>query len=79
MAGLTYKKNTIEKFQVKGILDEEAKTVEVETKDSFFTITLQDYLDRFASQAVSITIQTQNEEELELPEETNEDKEDDEE
>lgn len=79
MAGLTYKKNTIEKFQVKGILDEEAKTVEVETKDSFFTITLQDYLDRFASQAVSITIQTQNEEELELPEETDEDKEDDEE
>ena len=79
MAGLTYKKNTIEKFQVKGILDEEAKTVEVETKDSFFTITLQDYLDRFASQAVSITIQTQSEEELELPEETNEDKEDDEE
>ena len=79
MASLTYKKNTIEKFQVKGILDEEAKTVEVETKDSFFTITLQDYLDRFASQAVSITIQTQNEEELELPEETNEDKEDDEE
>lgn len=79
MAGLTYKKNTIEKFQVKGILDEEAKTVEVETKDSFFTITLQDYLDRFASQAVSITIQTQNEEELELPEETDEDKDDDEE
>ena len=79
MAGLTYKKNTIEKFQVKGILDEEAKTVEVETKDSFFTIKLQDYLDRFASQAVSITIQTQNEEELELPEETDEDKEDDEE
>ena len=79
MAGLTYKKNTIEKFQVKGILDEEAKTVEVETKDSFFTITLHDYLDRFASQAVSITIQTQNEEELELPEETDEDKEDDEE
>lgn len=79
MAGLTYKKNTIEKFQVKGILDEEAKTVEVETKDSFFTITLQDYLDRFASQAVSITIQTQSEEELELPEETDEDKEDDEE
>lgn len=73
MAGLTYKKNTIEKFQVKGILDEEAKTVEVETKDSFFTITLQDYLDRFASQAVSITIQTQNEEELELPEATEDD------
>lgn len=73
MAGLTYKKNTIEKFQVKGILDEEAKTVEVETKDSFFTITLQDYLDRFASQAVSITIQTQSEEELELPEATEDD------
>lgn len=66
MANLTFKKNIVEKFQVKGILDEEAKTVEVETKDSFFTITLQDYLDRFASLPVSITIQTQNEEELEL-------------
>lgn len=66
MANLTFKKNTIEKFSVKGILDAEAKTVEVETKDSFFTITLQDYLDRFASLPVSITIQTQNEEELDL-------------
>lgn len=77
MANLTYKKNTVEKFTVKGILDAEAKTIEVETKDSFFTITLQDYLDAFASMPVSITIQTQNEEELELPE-TDEDNEDEE-
>ena len=73
MAGLTYKKNTVEKFSVKGILDEEAKTIEVETKDSFFTINLQDYLNAFASQAVSITIQTQSEEDLELPEATEDD------
>lgn len=75
MAGLTYKKNTTEKFQVKGILDAEAKTIEVETKDSFFTITLQDYIDQFASLPVSITIQTQNEEELELPEDAESDEE----
>ena len=75
MASLTYKKNTVEKFQVKGVLDAEAKKVEVETKDSFFTIELQDYLDRFANLPVSITIQTQNEEDLELPEETDEDEE----
>lgn len=73
MAGLTYKKNTVEKFSVKGILDEDAKTIEVETKDSFFTINLQDYLNAFASQAVSITIQTQSEEDLELPEATEDD------
>lgn len=73
MAGLTYKKNTVEKFSVKGILDADAKTIEVETKDSFFTINLQDYLNAFASQAVSITIQTQSEEDLELPEVTEDD------
>lgn len=73
MAGLTYKKNTVEKFSVKGILDADAKTIEVETKDSFFTINLQDYLNAFASQAVSITIQTQSEEDLELPETTEDD------
>ena len=73
MAGLTYKKNTVEKFSVKGILDADAKTIEVETKDSFFTINLQDYLNAFASQAVSITIQTQSEEDLELPEATEDD------
>ena len=58
---------------MKGILDEDAKTIEVETKDSFFTINLQDYLNAFASQAVSITIQTQSEEDLELPEATEDD------
>lgn len=73
MAGLTYKKNTVEKFSVKGILDEDAKTIEVETKDSFFTINLQDYLNAFASQAVSITIQTQSEEDLELSKTTDDD------
>ena len=70
MASLTYKKNTTEKFSVKGYLNEEAKTVTYEDKEmGEVTINLQDYLDRFASLQVSITIQTQSEEELELPEE----------
>lgn len=68
MANLTYKKNTIEKFDVKGILDAEAKTVTYEDKDSGeTTINLQDYLDMFASLQVQITIQTKYETELELP------------
>ena len=70
MANLTYKKNTTEKFDVKGILDSEAKTVTYEDKESGeVTINLQDYLDMFASLPVQITIQTKYEEELDLPEE----------
>lgn len=70
MANLTYRKNTTEKFDVKGILDNEAKTVTYEDKDlGEVTIKLQDYLDMFASLPVQITIQTKYEEELDLPEE----------
>ena len=68
MAALTYKKNTTEKFDVKGVLDAEAKTVTYEDKDNGeITINLQDYLDMFASLPVQITIQTKFEEELDLP------------
>lgn len=70
MAALSYKKNTTEKFDVKGILDAEAKTVTYEDKDTGeVTIKLQDYLDMFASMSVQITIQTKSEEELDLPDE----------
>ena len=70
MAALTYKKNTTEKFDVKGILDAEAKTVTYEDKEcGEITINLQDYLDMFASLPVQITIQTKSEEELDLPDE----------
>lgn len=70
MAALTYKKNITEKFDVKGILDSEAKTLTYEDKDSgSITITIQDYIDMFASLPVQITIQTKSEEELDLPEE----------
>ena len=69
MANLTYKKNTTEKFDVKGYLDAEAKTVTYEDKElGEVTVVLQDYLDMFASQSVQITIQTKSEEELELNE-----------
>ena len=70
MANLNYKKNVTEKFDVKGVLDAEAKTVTYEDKeDGEVTITLQDYLDKFASQYVQISIQTKSEEELALDEE----------
>ena len=70
MAALTYKKNTTEKFDVKGILDAEAKTVTYEDKEcGEITINIQDYLDMFASLPVQITIQTKSEEDLDLPEE----------
>ncbi len=63
---LTYKKNTTEKFDVKGVLDAEAKTVTYEDKEiGEVTVTIQDYLDKFASQMVQITIQTKSEENLE--------------
>lgn len=69
MTALSYKKNTTEKFDVKGMLDAEAKTVTYEDKDSGeITINLQDYLNMFASMPVQITIQTKSEEELDLPE-----------
>lgn len=67
MANLTYKKNITSKFDVKGCLDAEAKTVTYEDKElGEVTVILQDYLDKFASQYVQITIQTKSEEELEL-------------
>ena len=70
MAGLTYKKNITEKFDCKGMLDAEAKTLTYEDKDlGTVVITVQDYLDKFASLPVQITIQTKSEEDLELVEE----------
>lgn len=70
MANLNYKKNTTEKFDVKGVLDDTATTVTYEDKEEGeITITLQDYLNKFASQYVQITIQTKSEEELALDEE----------
>ena len=72
MAALRYMKNTTEKFDIKGTLDAEAKTVTYEEKDEGeVTITLQDYLDKFASQYVQITVQTKSEEELVLDNEEN--------
>ena len=67
MAALKYTKNTTEKFDIKGYLNDEATTVTYEDKDAGeITVTLQDYLDKFASQHVQITIQTKSEEELAL-------------
>lgn len=64
-----YTKNTTEKVDIKGIMNEDATTITYERKDApDETITIQDYLNQFASMSVQITIQTKMEEELDLPE-----------
>ena len=66
-----YIKNTTEKVDIKGVMNEDATTITFERKDApDETITIQDYLNQFASMPVQITIQTKMEEELDLPEET---------
>lgn len=67
---LKYVKNTTKKVDIKGILNEDATTITYEVKDCpDVTVTIQDYLNQFASLPVQITIQTKSEEELDLPEE----------
>ena len=64
---LSYKKTTTESIAVKGVFDDTASTITYlnEDKDEV-TISVQALLDKFASQAVSLTIKTQTDEELEL-------------
>lgn len=51
-------------------MNNEATTITYETKDGTDVIvTIQDYLNQFASLPVQITIQTKFEEELDLPDE----------
>ena len=64
---LSYKKTTTEAISVKGVFDSEAKTITYlnEDKDEV-TIPVQTLLDKFASQAVALSIKTQTDEELDL-------------
>jgi len=49
-------------------MNEDATTITYEVKDcADVTVTIQDYLNQFASLPVQITIQTKFEEELDLP------------
>lgn len=67
MAAKAYKRNVTEKFTIKGTLNEEATCVSYEDKEEgFVTVCLQDYLDKFASQLVSISVQAAYEEDLDV-------------
>ena len=67
---LSYKKTTTEAITVKGAFNDDATTITYlnEDKDEV-TVSVKTLLEKFASQAVSLSIKTQTDEELELDEE----------
>ena len=67
---LSYKKTTTEAITVKGVFNDEATTITYLNEDKEeVTVPVHTLLEKFASQAVSLTIKTQTDEELELDEE----------
>ena len=62
-----YKKTVTESMTVKGIINEDATTITFlnDEKDEV-TVKIQELLDKFASQTVSLSIKTQSDEELDL-------------
>ena len=67
---LSYKKTTTESVTAKGILNDDATTITYLNEDKEeVTIPVQALLDKFAFQAVSLSIKTQTDEELEIDEE----------
>ena len=62
-----YKKTVTESMTVKGIVNEDATTITFlnDEKDEV-TVQIQELLDKFASQTVSLSIKTQSDEELDL-------------
>ena len=67
---LSYKKTTTEAITVKGAFNDNATTITYlnEDKDEV-TVSISTLLEKFASQAVSLSIKTQTDEELNLDEE----------
>ena len=67
---LSYKKTTTESVTAKGVLNDDATTITYLNEDKEeVTITVQTLLEKFASMAVSLSIKTQTDEELEIEEE----------
>lgn len=66
-----YKKTVTESMTVKGIIDEDATTITFlnDEKDEV-TVEIQELLNKFASQTVSLSIKTQSDEELDLEDDT---------
>lgn len=61
---LTYKKTTTEKVTIKGVLSNDATTITYVEDKLEKTVTLQDYLDKFASMAVEFSIGCKSDEDL---------------
>ena len=67
---LSYKKTTTESVTAKGVLNDDATTITYLNEDKEeVTIPVQTLLEKFASMAVSLSIKTQTDEELEIEEE----------
>ena len=67
---LSYKKTTTESVTAKGVLNDDSTTITYLNEDKEeVTIPVQALLEKFASQAVSLSIKTQTDEELEIEEE----------
>ena len=62
-----YKKTVTESMTVKGIVNEDATTITFlnDEKDEV-TVKIQELLDKFASQTVSLSIKTERDEEIDL-------------
>lgn len=63
---LKYSKKTTEKIDIKGILDDEGKTIIYTENDEEKTVEVSALLSNFLSQGISLTIKTESDEELEL-------------
>ena len=62
-----YKKTITESMTVKGIVNEDATTITfINDEKDEVTVKIQELLDKFASQTVSLSIKTQSDEELDL-------------
>ena len=67
---LSYKKTTTESVTAKGVLNDDATTITYLNEDKEeVTIPVQTLLEKFASLAVSLSIKSQTDEELEIEEE----------
>lgn len=66
-----YKKTITESMTVKGIVNEDATTITfINDEKDEVTVEIQELLDKFASQTVSLSIKTQSDEELDLEDDT---------
>ena len=62
-----YKKTITESMTVKGVVNEDATTIKfINDEKDEVTVEIQELLDKFASQTVSLSIKTQSDEELDL-------------